>query len=359
MMRYIGTHSTLLASVAEGFFAISGFLLGYTSFSMVQASGWSNIIKKNILRALKLLSIGLMLTSIHYLWSLKTGSRLYLGDRNMFVDFNNLSQYLPQSFFGYYIYGYHDILFNYAVVIFFSPIFLFLAKSKKYKTALVISLILWSINYIYPGRFDINNSSFNNLGWQIIFYPPLLMGYWLKENNNKEKLKNLITSLQNNKVLYWVSMIAIFLYIFSFYYGYLEGRHYPFLNDFIATNSSRDNMGPIRVLVFYLWLLTALIFFYQKSLVTKLKNSSIGFVANLTKLVMYFGRYSLAVYVIHFLFILMFYYILRIPDFMSSFVRSKYLADDLSIIFIIIIIYYLARGLNGILSYVKKKKSYS
>lgn len=166
LFDFITGQSRLFASAAEGFFAISGILVGYiygpkvlkqtkdTFLRLFRRAGW-----------LYLLTIGFT--------TLYTVITLFLPPETV------RSQFLHPTFFDFlfntvtlqFNYGWADFLSRYAVLMAFAPFVIWLvAKGKGWLVALV-SFLVW---------FFLRDSNFNHFtAWQIIFFAGICIGYYL------------------------------------------------------------------------------------------------------------------------------------------------------------------------------------
>lgn len=163
---FITGQSHLFASAAEGFFAISGILVGYiygprvlhktkdTFIKLWKRAGW-----------LYLLSI-----SFTALYSFIT---LFLPPDTVRSQFLHPSfmEFLVQTLTLQFNYGWADFLSRYALLMAFAPLALWLiAKGKAWLLAL-ISVATWG----FLGATPFNSFT----AWQIIFYLAVIIGYYL------------------------------------------------------------------------------------------------------------------------------------------------------------------------------------
>lgn len=159
----------LLVSAAEGFFIISGILVGYLYAHKIISSTRSTV-KKIWKRAALLYGLSLATTLIFTLIAFMTHDptnppHLYKGS---FFDIAFWQSVISLN----YSYGWADFLSRYAVFMFFSPICLLLIAIKKSYFLAIGSIFLWWISPI------IGLQQFT--AWQILFVFGMIAGSQLE-----------------------------------------------------------------------------------------------------------------------------------------------------------------------------------
>lgn len=155
--------SHLFASAAEGFFAISGILVGYIYIShalrdtkqmfvkLFKRAGW-----------LYLLSIGFT--------TLYTVITLFLPPdtvRGQFLQ-PNVWEFLYRTLTLQFSYGWADFLSRYAVLMLFAPFVVWLVAKHKEWLVVALSVAIWLF---------LGGSQFNNYtAWQLIFFISIIIG---------------------------------------------------------------------------------------------------------------------------------------------------------------------------------------
>lgn len=199
LFDFITGQSHLFASAAEGFFAISGILLGYiygprvliktkdTFIRLFKRAGW-----------LYLLSIGFTA-----LYSFIT---LFLPPDTV------RSQYLSPSFFDFlfntltlqFNYGWADFLSRYAVLMVFAPFVLWLVAKNKAWLVAILSFITW---------FMLGESGLSNYtAWQIIFVGGIIVGCYLPKI---EATVMSLSKLRRNYALVILTSVSIITFVTS------------------------------------------------------------------------------------------------------------------------------------------------
>ncbi|RYX79380.1 hypothetical protein EON76_01500 [bacterium] len=166
LFDFITGQSHLFASAAEGFFAISGILLGYIYGPRVLVKTKDTFIRL-FKRAGWLYLLSIWFTA---LYSLLT----------VFLPPDTVrSQYLSPSFFDFLFstltlqlnYGWADFLSRYAVLMIFAPFTIWLIAKNKTGLVAVLSFIVW---FMFG---DSNIADY--AAWQIIFIGGIIIGCYL------------------------------------------------------------------------------------------------------------------------------------------------------------------------------------
>lgn len=194
----------LFASAAEGFFAISGILVGYIYGPKILRNR-KIIFKKLWLRAglLYLLAVGL--TILFTLWNLATPE----------VNFRltpwsgNLTDFLTQTLTLQFGFGWHEYLRQYAVYMFIAPFALFACAIRKWWIIILISTFV----LLFVGHQGVFNPF---ASWQAIFlyslvigfYLPLIEKYWSNLQNTTRRV--LVISLVSLAAASYLFSVAIF-----------------------------------------------------------------------------------------------------------------------------------------------------
>lgn len=287
--------SHLLASAAEGFFVISGILIGYiygprilkstkpTIFKLLKRAGW-----------LYILSIGF--TLLYSLIAIPLEPD-YMRTNLVFEDqFVSVADYLYQIITLQFIFGWADFLARYAVFMVFAPFALWLIAKKYTWLVVTLSAIIW---------LTLSHSAVNMFAsWVIIFFPSIAIGYylpqieaWFKSKFKGQKRQTAYGALfLITLVTYVLSILAVT--VFPFLYetrAAMFPEHFQaIMKFFIDTNTSlqsglfnRDTMGIGRLVIGVVWF-WALYIVYRKY-EHEINNRTRGFL-------LLFGTNSLYVY---------------------------------------------------------------
>lgn len=195
--------SMLYASTAEGFFVVSGIVLGivrgrkllHLPFKKSAALLWK--------RALQLYLTSIILTLLFTLIG-----QLFIGNPGLkgviFTDWSNWGELIWKTVSLSYTYGWADFLRLYAIFIFFAPAALWLLRKGWWYIALIISAAVWAL---YPLINEASGSSFiaQPFSWQFIFFAGMGIGFYWQDII--AKWRNL--AIKTRKRIGW-SVVGVF-----------------------------------------------------------------------------------------------------------------------------------------------------
>ncbi|RZM22837.1 MAG: hypothetical protein EOO88_28135, partial [Pedobacter sp.] len=197
LFDFITGQSRLFASAAEGFFVISGILVGYiygprvlkqtksTFMRLFRRAGWLYLLA---------ISFTTLYTVITLFLPLDTVRSQYLHPTLFDFLFNTLTLQFN--------YGWADFLSRYAVLMAVAPLIVWLiAKGKAWLVA-AASFLIWLL---------LRDSAISHItAWQIIFFGGIMIGYYLP---SIEKAAQNIT-IKWRKIA-WVSLVTFTLVTFT------------------------------------------------------------------------------------------------------------------------------------------------
>ena len=189
----------LFVSTAEGFFLLSGIVLGIVSGQKLIDKPFKVPAKLLLKRAIQLYitSVVLMLIFTFIVWA------FFMDNPGLKPGIRPIDQPLGEVLFGAftfnYIYGWADFLRLYSIYILISPLALWLLRQGKWYLVLLASASVWWF-------VDINNIPLSNelmmvIPWQFIFFSGFVIGF------NWEKITNLWHSIAKN----WRKIIVVSL----------------------------------------------------------------------------------------------------------------------------------------------------
>ncbi len=204
LFSFVTGRSELFASAAEGFFVVSGILVGYIYGQKIIGSArktFKRIWKRAFI--LYVLSVsGTLFYTLVALWhpSNFVGIETWTG---------SIQSYLLNTFSLRYSYGWTDFLNRYAVFMFAAPMALWLVSRRKTWVVVGLSFLIWLIlrDNVYFMPFA---------AWQLIFMLGLVIGYFLPE------LETWAISLPENikKILYRsIIILAVSTYVVSVWWS--------------------------------------------------------------------------------------------------------------------------------------------
>ena len=246
----------LLVSAAEGFFFMSGLLVGM-------------VYKRRLHLGLRFIFLKM--------W--KRAAQLYIGSVVLTLLFTALAVYLNHPYIKdglfavtdwphiiketillRYGFGWADFLDRFAILMLLAPIGFYLIARGKWWLLAIASLTAWA--------FRGNNFT---LSWQIVFAIGMVVGFYWSEINAwviglparvQRRLKIALYSLA------WVSFVLSYasVYLLSFLNQHLLGNpsslphwlqsttlHWNSINQSVWLYSQKWTMGPIRIVLFMIW----------------------------------------------------------------------------------------------------------
>lgn len=171
-MSFITGDSRLFVSAAEGFFIVSGLVLGIVRGAKLIDKPMSLVTKKLWWRALTLYltSIVVVILSIIFSWQ-------FIGNSGVKSPIpptdSNLLDLLWRIITLQVFYGWADYLRLYAIFIFVAPLFVWLLRINKWYIGIAISLIIWAFA---PRPINPATQFFT---WQLLFFVALTIGFYL------------------------------------------------------------------------------------------------------------------------------------------------------------------------------------
>lgn len=256
IFEYYNGKGDLWVSAAEGFVFISGMLLAVVNLPKLAKYGFKYICKKLFNRALKLHLIGVFLTFAYSLIGIYLGTYPHLNEG---ILYENPLEILTQALLLQYSYGWADLLLFYAVLVFISPVILLALQKGYWKLVLSISFGLWFFEYLTPEHYKLIASYFPILAWQFMFVLGLIAGYF------KPQISLVYRKLFDGSYPYFRASLVT-LFIATLILSYLDTwyGHFPAFLDPITSNIfNKIQLGPGRILVFFLWFLGFYWFFHR------------------------------------------------------------------------------------------------
>lgn len=173
----------LWVSAAEGFFIISGMMVGVIRGREWVKKGWQAATKKLWLRAAQLYVLAVGLTLFFTAAARWLGNVAPVKDGALAND--SWSSIILQSLTGQYVYGWSDFLIYYAVFLLIAPVVLWALARGWWLGVVAVSLVVYAFGQGHFGML-----------WQPLFFGGLLLGYyfsalqavWQKLGQGKRRL---------------------------------------------------------------------------------------------------------------------------------------------------------------------------
>lgn len=286
-LDWVGGRGQLYVSAAEGFFFISGIVLG-------------------ILRGRKLIDKPFRLTAALLL---KRGLQLYITAVVLFFIFTFIGwlfidnpgikpgiRPIGENFWNIivnalnfnYIYGWADYLRLYAIYLFVSPLAMWLLRHKKWYLLILASLACWCLYDYIP----MDTSELSQVfSWQLIFFGGMTVGFYLDSirswwaRRSRAQQRVVILSIVTLSV---VTMVANF--VFVVWGDQLLGTHTKdAIDTMLQAYLNKERLPLYRIGLFLVWFGAA---FWFVSKIERVLMRRLGW------LLMPFGTNSLYVYTI-------------------------------------------------------------
>lgn len=189
--RYFGFYDlftgggTQWVSAAEGFFFVSGIMIGLVRGRKLINEPMKNVIKKVWSR------VGIL-----YIWSVLL-TVLFTGIAQLFITNPGLKEgafhnepvwhFINRTLTLRYNYGWADFLVYYVLYLLIAPCALYLLRRGLWKLLLALSVLVWVLG---------NNVQ---LSWQLLFYSGCIVGFYLYDIENwftslKSKTKHILSA---------------------------------------------------------------------------------------------------------------------------------------------------------------------
>lgn len=251
---FITGKGRLWVSAAEGFFFMSGLLIGMIYKRRIHL-GMRFIFKKMWTRAAELYAAGVAMTLIFLSWVEFTHHAPIKDSLPSPLPWHHI---LEQTFLMRFTYGWGDFLVRFALLMLMAPIAFYLISKGKWWLMLAASIALW----LFRGQ------GFT-LSWQIIFNLGMLIGfYWnaiqQKWHHQGEARQAVIKRAFLVCALISFSLSYASVYVLSLLFHLWGDNSLPHWLQHVAYDWGNWNhdvwlyadkwtMGPIRILLFFIW----------------------------------------------------------------------------------------------------------
>jgi len=202
----------LFVSAAEGFFFISGIVLGIVRGRKLIDKPFSMAAKLLLKRGLQLYITAVVLFFIFTVigWLFINNPGVKPGIRPMDESFWSI---LVNALDFNYIYGWADYLRLYAVYMFVSPLVVWLLRKGKWYIVLIASLICWYLYDYSPLETPELSQVFS---WQLIFFGGMTIGFYLDPirdwwSSRSLKFRKLITAAVVS--IAFITMLVNFIFV--------------------------------------------------------------------------------------------------------------------------------------------------
>jgi hypothetical protein len=279
----------LMVSAAEGFFFMSGLLLGLVYRRRI-ALGMRYIFKRLWLRGLELYIMSVLLTLLF------TAAAFYLT-HNLIKDGlyprHNWVEITTQTLQTRYSFGWADFLTRFAKLMVIAPIGFYLLSKRKWWLLVGISAIVWGFR----------GQSFT-AAWQAIFFAGMMLGFYWEHLVSWWRGLTYKARYTAKKALAWsAGLTFIFSWSGVFILSLLNQRlnslphwlqsftnNWNSLHNYVWVYTQKWTLGPLRIALFLLW------FWALFLLVNRFQRQISRFTRGTIELL---GQNSLFVYIAH------------------------------------------------------------
>ena len=288
----------LLVSAAEGFFLISGIVLGIIRGAKMVDQPFKQVARLLLKRSLQLyVTIVILVLLFTFI-----GWWFYLGNPGLKYNIapldTNIFSLIWQTLTLQYSYGWADYLRLYCWFLLFSPLALWMLRRGLWYVLMAASVFIW---LLFPGASDIPSATqelLQPLSWQLIFFGGLTVGfYWPKITQWWSQL----TTRTRRWATWGVVSLAVLTFIVNIFIAYGGAMLLPvgtvlaeqlreiggtLYRDFF----DKEAMPIARIALFSLWFSAAFWIFHRFE---RIIVRAFGW------LLLPFGQNSLYVYTLH------------------------------------------------------------
>ncbi len=241
----------LYVSTAEGFFAVSGIVLGIIR--------GRKLIDAPLKKATALLwkrSLQLYITSIVLTLLFTFIGWLFINDDGLkfgiYTNWANIWDLFWQTITLQYTYGWADFLRYYALFLFFTPAALWLLRKGYWYLLIAASLTIWCLYPLSPWPANYSQP----ISWQVIFFGGLMIGYYWPvlvefwRSISIKTRKAIGITLVSVAALTITASVAL---VFGHYLGGAVGSYLTNLHHMIEVSFEKDRLPIARILLGAIW----------------------------------------------------------------------------------------------------------
>lgn len=190
---------SLFVTTAEGFFLISGLVLGIVRGSKLIHEPFKNVAKLLVKRGLQLYITTIILVLIFTLlgwWFFMDNPGLKTG---ILPPGGNTLEFIWNLLTLQYFYGWADYLRLYAIFMLVSPLAMWLLRRGKWYILLLGNIAIWLLFPSSPDVPDLTQELMQPLSWQLVFFGGMIIGFHWKQltawwNSLKTRTKRIVIS---------------------------------------------------------------------------------------------------------------------------------------------------------------------
>lgn len=252
-LSFITGEGRLWVSAAEGFFLISGLLVGYIRAYKDRHKPLLDISKKLLKRAFLLYVWGVGITITVTGFTLLVGGHELLpklpSHEQLASPLNFFGAVVTMSFFNDWIY----FLRMYAIMLAVTPLFLWMLRHNYERVIIILMLASYIIGFALPEK---------TLQWQVFFFGAALLGYKLESVSgwfsHHRGAKYITTTLLIGSTI--ITMVLSYFFVLGWWLVDNPSWHLISLDHYIAIRTVIDPwftntpMTPTRIALSFLWI---------------------------------------------------------------------------------------------------------
>ena len=300
---YFTGRGRLFVSAAEGFFFLSGILLGIVYRRRI-TRGAKYIFGRMWLRAGELYVLAAVTTIGYALWATWAGNTTIKYGLPNPADWGEL---IKQTLTLRYGWGWADFLMRFCILMLAAPVVFYGLVRGHWRLVISLSVITW----VFRGE----NFTY---AWQLLFYGGMVAGYYWGEVVGYFASLQPRTRILLNRWLYILAGVSFAIsyavvYLLSYLNTYIESlpgwlwsvtATWNDWNEYIWEYAEKWTLGPLRLMLFIIWFSALFILISRHE--ARINKLTYGVLDLL-------GRNSLFVYILH-SFIVFVFYLYIIPD---------------------------------------------
>ncbi len=277
----------LWSSAAEGFFLISGTLVGYIYGPRMRRSPITTSLK--IWKRAAELYVCSIISTFAFVW---WGNRVTSGAKPGLWINPQPAELIEKVLTMQYVYGWTDFLNHYVIYMIAAPLAVYLLAKRKAWLVFIASLLVW-----------LNRGMHMDMAWQLLFMGGVIFGYYLPAIQAKTQQMSQYIQRLSARLIYVMagavfvcSMIIIRLPEIIVGSRITSGRLYDStqvmvrFHEYTLKFFDKNTLGLGRVVVSFLWFGALFVFFRRNE--KRIGALSLGIFRR-------FGQASLYVYVVH------------------------------------------------------------
>ncbi len=253
-LEWITGESFLYTSTAEGFFLISGIVLGIVR--------GAKLIDKPFKFAASLLvkrSVQLYITSVILVLLFTFIGWLFIGDPGLkfgiYQPVGSVLDVIWKTLTFQYLYGWADYLRLYAIFILLSPLALWLLRKGKWYIVMLASFGIWALYPLSPWP---AGEMSQPISWQLVFFTGFVLGYHWKAIGawwQRQSAKLQTITIRSLLIVSAVTLIANILFVFGHDIPGI-GSTLASINAGVSPYFNKDQLPLARLILFGIWFTT-------------------------------------------------------------------------------------------------------